>query len=281
MLLVLLSSAWFSASALLIKGLGADVPVEWVVFCRNAVSVAPVGALMYYRGVGWRTNNTFGLVMRGVWGIGAMLTGFWALPRLPMANATLLGHASPLYAALLGAVFLDEKVERSAVGFIALAFLGLYLATPPLEGAAVLPTAAAFASGLFSGLAFTALRRAASTDEPMRVVFYYAFVGSAVFLVPVLVSGFLPSPRQALLLFAVGASSTVGQLMMTSGFGKTPVARASLATLFTVVLNFLGAWALWGERPSAATWAGCALILLGILGLSEGFRKRLLLTLSG
>ncbi len=50
--------------------------------------------------------------------------------------------------------------------------------------------------------------------------------------------------------------------------------------MFTVVLNFLGAWALWGERPDAATWAGCALILLGILGLSDGFRKRLLLAFS-
>lgn len=280
MLLVLLSSAWFSASALLIKGLGPDVPVVWVVFWRNAVSVAPVAALMAWRGVGWRTKNPYGLLMRGVWGVGAMVTGFWALPRLPMANATLLGHASPLYAALLGAAFLDEKVERSAVGFIALAFLGLYLATPPLEGAALLPTVAAFVSGLFSGLAFTALRQAASTDEPMRVVLYYALVGSGVFLLPLLFSGFLPTGRQALFLFGVGACSTVGQLLMSSGFGKTPVAKASLATMFTVVLNFLGAWALWGERPDAATWAGCALILLGILGLSDGFRKRLLLAFS-
>ncbi|TBR18648.1 DMT family transporter [bacterium] len=277
MLLVFLSSAWFSASALLIKALGPDVPVAWVVFCRNAVALAPVAALMHRRGIGWRTKNTTGLVMRGVWGVGAMVTGFWAIPRLPMANATLLMYASPLYAALLGAVFLDEPVARSAAGYIALSFVGLFLAVPPLAGAAVLPTAAAFASGLFSGLAFTALRQAASTDEPIRVVFYYALIGSGLFLVPAALSGVVPSPRQTLLLLAVGGASTVGQLLMSSGFGKTPVAKASLATLVSVVLNFLGGWALWGEKPSAATWAGCALILFGILGLSEAFRKRLLL----
>lgn len=280
MALVLFSSFWFSASAFLIKALGADVPVEWVVFCRNAVSLPPVAWLMRRRGVGWRTPNTAGLVMRGVWGVGAMTTGFCALPRLPLANATLLGHASPLYAALLGAAFLDEKVERAAMGFIGLAFLGLYLALPPLEGAAVLPTAAAFASGLFSGLAFTALRQAASSDEPLRVVFYYAALGAAAFLVPVLTSGFLPTAPQALLLVGVGLSSTVGQLLMSSGFGRTPVAKASLATLFTFVLNFLGAWWFWGEKPSPSTWTGCARILLGILGLSEGLRRRLLSTLS-
>ena len=252
-LLVLLSSAWFSATALMVKALGPEVPVSWVVFVRNAVSLGPVLYLMRGRGLSLRAENPGGLVLRGAWGVAAMVTGFWALPRLPIANATLLGHAAPVYAAMLGAAFLGERLERGAPAFLALAFLGLYLAAPPLSGAEALPTAAAFASGLFSGLAFTALRAAAGQEHPL----------------------------QALLLVCGGASSTIGQILLTMGFGRVPVARASLGTLFVVVLNIAGGWAFWGETPSLATWAGCVLIALGILGLTEGFRKRLLVAVPG
>lgn len=280
-LLVLLSSAWFSATALMIKALGTAVPVVWVVFVRNAVSIGPVLFLMLRRGLPLRAENPGGLVLRGVWGVAAMLTGFWALPRLPLANATLLAHAAPVYAAMLGAAFLGERLERGAPAFLALAFLGLYLAVPPLSGAAALPTAAAFASGLFSGLAFTALRVAAGQEPPLRIVLYYACIGAGMFLLPVLFSGFLPSPRQALLLFCGGASSTIGQILLTMGFGRVPVARGSLGTLFVVVLNIAGGWAFWGESPNLGTWVGCVLIALGILGLTKGFRKRLLVSLPG
>ena len=208
----------------------------------------------------------------------AMITLFWALPRIPVANVMLMTHASPFYSAILGVIFLDEKLDGSAVACLVMAFCGVYLALRPELSLESLPYFAALASGMFSALAFTTIRSMAKTEPPLRIIFYFGLVGTVVFFPFLIKSGYWPTAAEFLLMTIVGITATVGQLFLTTGITKAPVSRASIGASFIIVLNIAGGWLWWGEVPDALTWVGCLLIVGGIFGLTSAVRRRLLIT---
>ena len=277
-LLVLFSSAWFSATTLLVKYIGPEMPAVWVAFMRSLVALPLVGVFMYRRGLSLRSDRKLRLVLRGVWGITAMITLFWALPRIPVANVMLMSHASPFYSAILGVMFLDEKLDPLAIACLVLAFGGVYLALRPELHLDSLPYFAALASGMFSAMAFTTIRSMADTEPPLRIIFYFGLVGAIVFFPFLIKSGYWPTGREFFLMSCVGVTATVGQLFLTTGITKAPVSRASIGASFIIVLNIAGGWLWWGEVPDALTWLGCLLIVGGIFGLTTAVRRRLLVT---
>jgi len=280
LLLVLFSSTWFSATTLLVKLLGTEIPTAWIAFMRSVVALPMIAVFMHRRGLSYRSEHGFRLFLRGVWGISAMACLFWALPRIPVANVMLMSHASPLYAAIWGVLFLDEKLDKAGVFCLLVAFSGVYLALRPELSLESLPYYAALLSGIFSSLAFATIRSLGKTEPPLRIIFYFGLIGTCVFLPFALKSGYLPTPREWALMFAVGATATVGQLFLTTGITKAPVARASVGATFIIVLNIAGGRLWWGEVPDAWTWVGCLLIVGGIVGLTTAVRRRLLITVA-
>lgn len=280
LLLVLFSSAWFAAATLLVKHLGAEMPVAWVAFMRSATALPIVAVFMRRRGLSFKSRRPFILLLRGIWGIAAMITLFWALPRIPIANVMLMSHASPLYAAIWGVLFLDEKLDNAARASLAVAFAGVYLALRPDLAMDSLPYFAALASGVLSSLAFVTIRSLAATEPALRIIFYFGLVGAVVFFPFVLTSGYLPSAREWALMLAVGLTATVGQVFLTTGITKAPVSRASIGAAFIIVLNIAGGWLWWGEVPDGLTWLGCLFIVGGIFGLTTAVRRRLLVTVA-
>ncbi|MFH1724761.1 MAG: DMT family transporter [Elusimicrobiota bacterium] len=281
-LLVLFASLWFSAATMLVKAVGPEVPVVWVAFLRCAVALGTVAMLMRRLGVGFRSPHWVRLFLRGIWGVSAMVCLFWALPRMPIANAMLISHVSPLYAALWGVLFLGERLDRLAVLCIAVAFGGVCLtlrseisfaAFSSTSGAA--PYAAALASGLLASVAIATIKSLTRDEPALRIVFYFSLVGTAVFLPWVLISGYRPTAAQWGMMGGVGVAATAGQALLTVGLGRAPVSRAGIGVLFIIVVNIAGGWLFWGEIPDPWTWLGCLLVLGGILGLSPALRRRL------
>ena len=267
--LVALSSLGFSAGHMLIKALGPDVPFYWVAFLRNLTPLPLLALAVGARGVGFSSPNWKGLVLRGIWGGLGVACLAWCLPRMPLADAVLLAHASPLWAALWGALLLGEAVEAGPAAWLGLAFGGVCLTLRPKLAFAGLPYFAALASGLFSSIAHVAVRARTKTEPILRIVFYAALAGALLFLPLALNASRWPSAREVGLLSLVGLVVTGAQLLLTEGLARAPVSRAAGAILMTVAANLVGGWAIWGERPDALGWAGCALTLAGIAGLSR------------
>ena len=279
--LVLVASVWFSVSTLLIKALGPDIPVVWVAFIRNVLALMFLAGLMRAKRLAYWSPNWFRLILRGVFGVSAMLCFFWCLPRMPLASCMLLAHASPLYSAVLGTLFMGERLDLRSKGFIGLAAIGVYVTLRPTETALTLPYAAAFAAGILSGLAYATIRSLSHEEHPLRILFFFALVGTLAFLPGVLRSPFRPDSLQWLMMAGIAAATTVGQIFLTLGIGRAPVSKASFGTLSMIVINIAAGWAFWGEVPDGWTWAGCVLVLGGILGLVSGLRRKLIVTVSG
>ncbi len=280
-LLVLFASVWFSLGSMLIKLIGPEVPTAWVAFVRNLVSVPPFLLLMRYKRLGWASPNWARLILRGIWGCLAMSCFFWAIPRLPLATVVLLSSTQPIFAAVWGTLFMGERLDRFAVACIALSFVGVYVTLQPsFDAPDMLPYFTALAAGFFSSLAFVSIKSLSKDEPALRIIAYFAVVGTFFFLPATLKSGYVPAWPIWGLMVGVGMVTSVGQVFLTTGIGKAPVSRASIGVLFLVICNIFGGWVFWGEVPDRWTWLGSALILGGILGLTTNLRRRLLVTVA-
>lgn len=280
-LLVAFASIWFTIGTLLIKGMGPEVPVYWIAFIRNVVAVPILLYFMRRQRVPIRSKNWFPLILRGVWGTLAMTCSFWALSRMPIPNAMLLRHATPLYAALWGTLFMGEKLDRFAIACIAVAFGGVFLAFRPTSlSFEAAPYLAVLAAGFFSSLAFATIRTLSRSEDPLRIILFFGLVGTAAFLPWMLRTDYLPSWTELGMMTGVALSATAGQVFLTVGIGRTPVSKSSLGVLFIIVGSIFGGWLFFGELPDRSTWLGCLLITGGILGLVADVRRRLLVTVS-
>jgi drug/metabolite transporter (DMT)-like permease len=278
--MVLLGTVWFSAMSLFIKALGPDVPVSWVALIRSAVMIPFVWVFLRKEKISIKSKNGLRLFLRGFWGASAMVCVFWALPRMPIAEASVLFYASPLYSALWGTMFMGEKLDKTAIICIGVAFLGVYVTFRPELAFDSMPYYAALAAGILSSLAFATIKSLASTEPALRIIFYFGVVASAIFLPGAITSGFWPDARQWGLLLLVGLSASIGQLFLTTGISRAPVSKASFGALFNIVLNMLGGWLIWHETPDAITLLGCLLVTGGILGLTQEMRRRFMVTIA-
>ena len=110
----LLSALLFTVMAALIRTVGDAVPTGEVVFARSFFALAPLLLWLALRGdvrAALTTTRPFGHLLRGAVGVVSMFCGFAALARLPLADATALGYASPLITVVFAAVLLGERIH--------------------------------------------------------------------------------------------------------------------------------------------------------------------------
>ena len=157
---------------------------------------------------------------------------FFRSARLNLSTVTALLQTSPLFLALLTAFFLRERISSPLLVALLVSFVGmLFVLRPGLGGEELLGGIAALVSGLMSGFAYFNIRRLGILNEGgIRTVFYFVAF-SAVFSLLLIVGygDFSPlSGIGALLLLAIAATATGGQLALTRGlhYGHTLTASA-------------------------------------------------------
>ncbi|HAH05281.1 MAG TPA: hypothetical protein DCM05_01965 [Elusimicrobia bacterium] len=269
-LLTLIATLWFTAATLLIKSLGTDVPTVWTAFLRNALALPALLLLLRSRGLSVSSPNQEKLILRAFWSVSAILFSFWALPRMPLANASLLMQTSPLFTVLWGVFFFRERLSRFSTACVALAFGGVYATLhPSFDQVALLPSLAALAAGLLGSLSFATLKSLTDEEPALRIVVYYTLVGTVLLAPWAFATGWAPSPAQLGVLAAIALTATVGQLFLTLGVEHTQVSRAGAASVLCLVLNVLGGWVFWNETPDLWTSVGCLSVAAGIAGLAQ------------
>lgn len=247
--------------------LGAYNAVLW----RNLMGSLIAGVLFLSTGQGWPTRNNLRLhLWRSFIVAGMAVCFFWAIARLPLAEAIGLSFIAPVIALYLAAILLGEKIGREAI-FASVAGLGgmaiiLYgkfsgdYSKDALWGAvAVLFSAILFAYNLILA------RQQAQAAGPVEIAFFQNLLTAAVlalfapwFLAP-LVTAKVP------MIAAAAALAIVSVLLLSWAY-----ARAEAQVLIPVEYTaFVWAaafgWLFFDEPVTATTLAGTALIVGGSL----------------
>lgn len=267
--LVAFSCLWFGTANMLIKAIGPGVPAVQVAFLRSLLGFFPVAWVMSRSGIPFQSRHWPLLVLRGLSGLGAIVCFFWALVHVPIATAAMFNYTAPVFATVFAALFMGERLTIASGGCLTLAFGGMYVMLMPSFEGSPWPYAVALSAGVFSAASFIAVKRLTRDEPAWRIVLYFNATAAACTLP---VSAWLwvwPSGTQWGLLTGVAAAATAGQMLMTAGFERGPVAHSSAATLFTVLVTALGGWLVFGQTLTGSTLAGMAAIAAGVLGLAR------------
>jgi drug/metabolite transporter (DMT)-like permease len=263
------------AAALLFSSGGAVVKLcsltSWQVAClRSAIAAVALAILLpsSLRGWSWRT------FLVGA-AYAATMVGFVFANKLTTsANAVFLQSTAPLYVLLLGPLFLNEKVRRRDLLYMAALGAGLFLivggaqpqfatAPDPQRGNLI-----GALTGVFFALAIVGLRWLARTGSTAS-----ANPAAAATLSGNLIAAAATAP---LALPIAGATHTdwgavaflgvfqiaLAYIFLVHGVRRVGALEVSLLVLLEPVLNPLWTWLVHGEIPTPRAAAGGALIIV-------------------
>ncbi len=268
---------FFSLMSLFVKLAGRTLPTLEIVLARGAVLTVVTGALLRRRGLSARGERRGLLLLRGLLGFAALTCFYWAVVHLPLADATVIQYTNPVWTALLAVPLLGESLRRREAAGIVASLAGVVLIARPrfLFGGgpgALDPVhvAVALAGAVLSAAAYVTVRKLGETEDPLVIVFWFAWINLAA-AVPVAAPVLeWPTPAEWGLLLAVGLSTQLAQVAMTEGLKRERAGKAMAVGYLQIV--FAAAWGLlfFGDVPDLWLAAGTALVVVGTWAAGRG-----------
>ncbi len=264
--------AFYSVMDAAMKGAVLALGALAAVFWRHALGLALTGALWLAGERRWPGPAAMRLhVRRGVVVSAMSVLFFYGLGRLPMAEAIALSFIAPVLALFLAAGLLGERVRPAAWSASALAIAGVLvilggkLGRGRLDAEAVRGAAAVLGSAALFAYNLILARRQAQAARPVEIAFAMALV-----VVPLLGiaawAGGAPWPSgEWPLLGGAAALGTVSLLLLSWAYARAE-ARALIPMEYTgFAWAAVCGWAFFGERLTATTGLGAAIVVTGAL----------------
>lgn len=200
-----------------------------------------------------------------------LLTFFWGLARLPLAEAIGLSFVAPLFALFLAALLLGETIRRQAIWASVAGIAGVVIITAGQLGGGsyshetMLGIAAVLASTVFYAYNLILGRRQAQIAKPIEIMFFQNLVLTTMFVLPApWLASLLPSSLW-LPLAGVTALSLSGQFLMTWSYARAE-AQYLIPTEYSAFIWAIAfGWYFFGEVVGWATLLGAGLIIVGCL----------------
>lgn len=274
-LVTFLGVMWLSPDALVLRLIGADA--FSIVAFRGALSVVTLGLFL-----SWRDGSrAMAKVLRGGWPLlvvaamyGMNSAAFvFAIEKSSVADVLVILAATPLVAAFLGWIVLDETPSRNTSIAIALGGLGVAIsAIGGVSGGSPLGMAAAVLTTVLLAAQFTMLRRWPQVDNVAAV-----FVGSIVMGIIGWTVGDPMALQGASLFWAIilGLFLTpIAFTLVTVGPRYLSSAEVSLMMLLETAFGPLWVWLVLSEEPPLTAMIGGVVIVAAVIVASlSAFRR--------
>jgi len=209
-----------------------------------------------------KTKRPGGHALRSIFNIGTMLTFYYALAMLPLADTMAITYAGPLFMTILSVLLLKEKVGPRRWGAVLIGFVGVLVILQPsgtgFNWAAVLALSSAF----LYALTLITSRQLSGTESSHTILFYYS-VG--VLIVTGATMPWLwvtPSWSDLWVFLLVGVAGSIGQFCLNQAFRYSEVSLLAPIDYTGLVWGTLFGWALWSQLPSVTVIVG-SLIVVG------------------
>src|SRR3982074_2909343 len=192
-----------------IRWLGPYFPLGGIVLFRSVVGW-PVSGLAAFLTGGpslLSTRRIDSHALRSIAGTISMFCNFAAYIFLPLADATAIGFAAPLFVVFLAAFVLAERVHVYRWSAVVLGFIGVLIIAGPEGGVSQNALYGAFFALTGAGLTAVAmifLRRMSAHEHSITIAFYFMLTSAAVALLTALFGWTMPTWEQALVLIFTG-----------------------------------------------------------------------------
>jgi drug/metabolite transporter (DMT)-like permease len=192
---------------------------------------------------------------------------------LPLAEATVLGFTTPIFAVLLASLFLREHVGPWRWSAVLLGLAGIVvIAGPDSTHMPLLGVAVGLGAAFFVSLISIQLRDLGRTEEPIRVVFYFSALGATMLSPALVLRGSSHDATGWLLIAAIGLTGLFAQLCMTAALRFGTVSSVIVMDYSQLVWATLWGWLFFAQLPPTATWMGAPLVIAS--GLIIAWREQ-------
>lgn len=283
---VLVGVTCISVNDMVIKLMSTDLPLHQIVFVRSAIGIFFNLLILQAEG-GMRALRTGqpGLhALRGSLIVIANMAYFAALAALPLADATALFFAAPLFITLLAVPFLGERLGPRRMVAVLLGLVGVVVMLRPGQGGAmavdrlilILPVVSALA---YAGMQILTRRLGASAPASVLAIYIQlSFLTVSFFFMLVAGDGrfaayadnpsleFLlrawrwPTQQEAALLGLMGVLSAVVSYTLSQAYRLGDAGLIAPYEYVALPMAILWGWLIFGEFPDSWVWIGIALI---------------------
>ncbi len=214
-----------------VKWVGGSVPVGEIVFFRASIGMLMiVFATALTGGLSTLATNRIGThATRSLLGVTAMFCNFLAVTFLPLADATAIAFAAPMFTVIMAALILKEQVHIFRWSAVLIGFAGV-LVIIGAEGRGAgdgnfVGAAFALSGAGLSATAMIVLRRMSAHENSEAIAFYFMLTSALVGLVTIFWGWKLPVGTELLVLISMGVFGGIGQLFLSFSyrFGEASV----------------------------------------------------------
>ncbi|KAM6496514.1 integral membrane protein DUF6 [Amanita muscaria] len=278
-----------------VKLLGTEISVLEIIWVRMVVTYTFSVAYMVYAKINDPVLGPPGirilLTFRGLVGYIGIFGPYYALQYLPLADAVALVFFTPLFAAVFGALILKEKFGIKEASGTMISLIGATLiARPPfifgttghhsemglrgpetMDEHEVTPHQRMVAVGVGllgafgAAIQYTLIRIIGKRAHQLHNTTYLAMLciaATTISMVVVKTSIIVPSRWSAAgLLVFVGIFGMISQTLMTMGYQREAIGRASMGMYSGMIFSLILGKVVFGTVPGVTSFVGTAMIL--------------------
>lgn len=185
-------------------------------------------------------------ILRAVLGTAGLVSNFYAVSHLALADASILAKLAPFFTIFFSFLFLKERIRFTRILAAVCAFAAsLLIIKPAFAGSGhIFAASIACFGGLCAGGAYTCIRYLLTHKESGSFVVFFFSAASMLILLPFFVYGFEPMSLQQLFwLLAAGAAGAGGQFTVTAAYSYAPAKNIAVfdytQILFAAAFGFL------------------------------------------
>jgi drug/metabolite transporter (DMT)-like permease len=277
--------AWMVLAQVLFAGmnlctrLGArDLTWSEIAAARFFVGALIAVVIARSRGSTLRISDQPNTWRRSVYGTIAAMCTFYALAsdRIALGDAATLTATAPIFVALASSKLLGERVGSRLGLVIGLGFTGIVAVVRPSLASEIPVALIATAGAAFYALAMIWLRKIGPGESHEAIVLHFSLVALVTLVIIALPHWRWPNWQNGWFLLGAGLGGGGAQIAMTRAYTLHRAAPVTALSGLGIVLTYLLAIPVFGDRPTGWQVAGSLLVIAAsvLLALEEPDRSR-------
>lgn len=262
---MLVGSLLFSVMGIGVKYVGAHLDSFEIGFFRAFFGLIAVLPFVFYKGIlSVRTARLPLHFVRTFVGITAMLSAYYAITHMPLADAIALSFTRPLFLIVLAVLFLGEIVRWRRWSATMVGFVGVVVMLQANSDVGF-----ASAVGLFSAfmvaLVSVFLKKLAVTESPVTIMFYFGLFGTVITAIPASQIWVTPGLEDVVVMLGASAVGAGGNFCMIRALSAGEATAVSPFDYMRLVFSGIFAYFLFSEVPTLGMISGALIIVSSTL----------------
>ncbi|MCR5215074.1 MAG: DMT family transporter [Eubacterium sp.] len=260
---IILAALCFSLMTLFLK-LAGELPTMEKAFFRNFIACLVSFSILLKSEEKFhiKKESIFGILMRSIFGTIGLISNFYAVDRLDLADSNMLNKMSPFFAMIMSIFIMKEIPDRFEWMTLIIAFIGVVFVVKPGEGIASLPALIGLFGGFSAGTAYAFLRSVTSRGERGPVVVMCFSIFSIIICIPFMIFNYVPMTLlQLIYMLLAGLSATGGQMNITAAYTYAPAKEISVYDYSQVLFAAIWGLFIFKEIPDVLSIAGYVIII--------------------